>query len=66
MPKKSSYLDKNGKFKVIYTKIHLKILDRYIRVTLPKTVKKRYKTKYLCFKISLAKEASPLIFDLRE
>jgi len=46
------YLDKKGHYKVIYTKIHLKIIDNgYIRLTLPKYIKNQYKVNYLYFKI---------------
>jgi len=46
------YLDKKGHYKVIYTKIHLKIMDNnYIRLALPKYIKEKYKVNYLYFKI---------------
>ena len=45
------YLDKNGHYKVIYTKIHLKTEGNYIRLSLPKCIKEKYKVKYLYFKI---------------
>jgi len=45
------YLDKNGYYKVIFTKIHLKIVNNYIRLTLPKYIKEKYNTDYLYFKI---------------
>ena len=46
------YLDKKGHYKVIYTKIHLKIMDNnYIRLALPKYIKEKYKANYLYFKI---------------
>ncbi len=46
------YLDKDGHYKVIYTKIHLKILDNgYIRLALSKDIKERYNVNFLYFKI---------------
>jgi len=45
------YLDKNGYYKVIYTKIHLKREGNYIRLSLPKYIKEKYNTRYLYFKI---------------
>ena len=46
------YLDKDGHYKVIYTKAHLKIVDNgYIRLSLPKHIKERYNANYLYFKI---------------
>ena len=46
------YLDKEGEYKVVYTKIHLKVLDNgYIRLSLPKNLKKEEKIDYLYFKI---------------
>jgi len=46
------YLDKDGHYKVIYTKIHLKTMDNgYIRLALPKYIKEKYKINYLYFKI---------------
>lgn len=46
------YLDKDGYYKVIYTKIHLKVMDNnYIRLALPKYIKEKYKVNYLYFKI---------------
>ncbi len=46
------YLDKDGHYKVIYTKIHLKVMDNnYIRLALPKYIKEKYKVNYLYFKI---------------
>ena len=46
------YLDKDGHYKVIYTKIHLKTMDNgYIRLALPKYIKEKYKVNYLYFKI---------------
>jgi len=46
------YLDKDGHFKVIYTKIHLKVMENgYIRLSLPKSIKEQYNVNYLYFKI---------------
>ncbi len=46
------YLDKDGHYKVIYTKIHLKVMDNgYIRLSLPKRIKEQYNVNYLYFKI---------------
>jgi len=46
------YLDKDGHYKVIYTKIHLKVMDNgYIRLSLPKIIKEQYNVNYLYFKI---------------
>ncbi len=46
------YLDKDGHYKVIFTKIHLKVMDNgYIRLSLPKSIKERYNVSYLYFKI---------------
>ena len=46
------YLDKDGYYKVIFTKIHLKVLDNgYIRLSLPKIIKEQYNVNYLYFKI---------------
>lgn len=46
------YLDKDGHYKVIYTKIHLKIMDNgYIRLSLPTAIKEKYDVKYIYFKI---------------
>ncbi len=46
------YLDKNGHYKVIYTKAHLKVMDNgYIRLSLPKHIKERYNVNFLYFKI---------------
>jgi len=46
------YLDKDGRYKVIYTKIHLKTMDNgYIRLALSKYIKEKFKINYLYFKI---------------
>ena len=46
------YLDKDGHYKVIYTKAHLKVMDNgYIRLSLPKHIKERYNVNFLYFKI---------------
>ena len=46
------YLDKDGHYKVIYTKAHLKIVDNgYIRLSLPKHIKERYNVNFIYFKI---------------
>ena len=51
-PSIPKYLDKEGHYKVIYTKIHLKVMDNgYIRLSLPKNIKERYNVGYLYFKI---------------
>lgn len=44
-------MDKNGYYKVIYTKIHLKREGNYIRLSLSKYIKEKYNTRYLYFKI---------------
>jgi len=49
------YLPKNGHFKVIFTKIHFKIFDNKVRITLPQYLKKSLKNNgedgFLWFKI---------------
>jgi len=45
------YLDKNGKYRVIFTKIHMRFVNNLVRLTLPKEIKDNYKFKSLDFKI---------------
>jgi len=46
------YLDKNGHYKVIYTKIHFKVMDNnYVRLTLPNYIREKYGVRYLYFKV---------------
>ena len=45
------YLDKNGYYKIIYTKIHMKIQGNYVRLSLPKSIRDEYGVNYLYFKI---------------
>jgi len=45
------YLDKNGHYKLIYTKIHLKQEGNYVRLSLPKNIREKHNTRYLYFRI---------------
>lgn len=45
------YLDKDGKFKVIFTKIHMRFINNFVRLSLPKYIQKEYRFDSLDFKI---------------
>ena len=45
------YLDKEGKYKVVFTKIHIRIREGYVLLTLPKYLKEEYDFTSLNFKI---------------
>jgi putative transposase len=45
------YLNKEGYYKVVYTKIHFKILENgYIRLSLPRYLKEKYNVSFIYFK----------------
>lgn len=52
------YLDKNGRYKVIFTKIAFQIKDKYVNLSTPKYLKEKYNLKDLTFKIP--KNINPL------
>ena len=45
------YLEKDGEFKVVFTKIHIRVRGDFVLLTLPKYLKDKYKFDSLHFKI---------------